>query len=134
MQKAAQMLRCADGKMLYMTKRFSVTLDDEDYETLRAVAYACKKQPAVQARNLMLTQLRIERGGDADQDMGFPAAVEYLRATGGGYLCFLPRGHASDHDYASTIEENSYARMLAGHALLCPYPLGDREPGNGACD
>jgi hypothetical protein len=53
------MLRCADGKMLHMTnKRFMLTIPADDYEAIRAAAFTHGTQPAVEARNLLLTQLR----------------------------------------------------------------------------
>jgi hypothetical protein len=56
------MLRCADGKMLHMTHRFSLTITDEDYQLLRVAAFTHGTQPAVEARNLMLAQLRASGG------------------------------------------------------------------------
>jgi hypothetical protein len=52
--------------LAYMTKRFSITLDDEDYETLRAVAYARKTQVAVQARDLMIRALDARDPAEGD--------------------------------------------------------------------
>ena len=49
--------------MLHMTnKRFMLTIPADDYEAIRAAAFTHGTQPAVEARNLLLTQLRASGG------------------------------------------------------------------------
>jgi len=47
--------------MLSMPKRFTVTLDEADYRTLRAMAYADEVPVAVKARDLIIAQVKAAR-------------------------------------------------------------------------
>ena len=44
-----------------MPRRFTVTLDEDDYAALRALAYADEVVVAVKAREMILEQIRAQR-------------------------------------------------------------------------